>query len=142
MKLFIICIVMKCKMCQTQLRGRQQKWCSLKCKNQSDNAKHKSYECQQKRGLERKIMFVKRRGGKCEACGYSKNYAALTFHHIDPSVKESGLTIRNMSNNSLAVLEREIEKCRLLCRNCHAEIHYPGMDSNSYSPDSPNSISD
>ena len=128
MKHFIICIFMKCQICQSDLIGRQQKWCSLKCKHQSNNSKHKNYECQQRRGYERKILFVNKLGGKCVSCGYKKNYAALTFHHLDPNVKEHGLTIRNMSNNSLEVLEKEVEKCKLLCRNCHAELHSPDME--------------
>jgi hypothetical protein len=118
---------MKCQTCQKKLCGRQQKWCSLKCKHQSDNAKHKTYECQRNRGNERKRMFIERHGGKCEACGYDKNYAALTFHHMDPSEKRSGLTIRHMANNSMEFIEREISKCKLLCYNCHVEVHHPEL---------------
>lgn len=32
-------------------------------------------------------------GGKCYICGYCKNYAAMEFHHLDPSVKESNWSV-------------------------------------------------
>lgn len=80
-------------------------------------------------------MFVEQRGGKCELCGYDKNYAALTFHHTDPSVKERGLASGIMASNSLETMQREITKCQLLCYNCHAELHHPRLRKESYSPD-------
>lgn len=128
MKDFIICMFMKCQICNSQLNGRQQKWCSLKCKRQSDNFKHKNYQCQQSRGRQRKIEFVKRMGGCCQICGYDKNYAALNFHHMDPKQKLCGLNLRVMSNNSMEFIEAELQKCKLLCRNCHDELHNPQMD--------------
>jgi len=83
---------------------------------------------QQKRGIDRKILFIKRLGGKCK-CGYNKNYAAMTFHHLDPSQKEITLDIRSMSNNSIDRLEKEVAKCELLCHNCHMEIEHPNLDT-------------
>ena len=35
---------------------------------------------------------VKRKGGKCEICGYNKNIAALHFHHKDPETKNFALS--------------------------------------------------
>lgn len=60
-------------------------------------------------------------GGKCSVCGYDKCSDALQFHHIDPSEKEFALSSRRQSN--LDVLRKEMEKCILVCANCHAEIH-------------------
>lgn len=57
----------------------------------------------------------------CEMCGYKKNYAALCFHHFDPSEKEE--EISKMKTASKFRLKQEIEKCALLCANCHAEEH-------------------
>lgn len=87
-----------------------------------------TYQGQQKRGLDRKILFVKQFGGKCSICGYNKNYGALTFHHKDPSEKEMGLDMRRMSNNSMVRLQAEIAKCQLLCHNCHSELHHPNLN--------------
>lgn len=65
---------------------------------------------------------VKRKGGKCEICGYNKNIAALQFHHLDPSIKEFGLA-QNGIIKSWEDYWQEAQKCILVCANCHAEIH-------------------
>ncbi len=35
--------------------------------------------------------------------------------------------MRALSNRSMAEVEDELAKCILLCANCHAEEHNPGM---------------
>lgn len=60
-------------------------------------------------------------GGKCSVCGYNKYNGALTFHHVNP--KEKSFTIaRNISRGWIR-LQKELDKCKLLCANCHAEEH-------------------
>jgi protein-arginine kinase activator protein McsA len=72
--------------------------------------------------LKRKIKAVKLAGGKCSRCGYDKYYGALHFHHLDPSIK-----VENFSKIKMRInweeYRKEIDKCILLCANCHAEIH-------------------
>lgn len=114
-----------CNVCSDPLRGRQTLYCSRKCHNKTSNFKFQNYKSQQKRGLNRKIEIIKKLGGCCTVCGYSKNIAALTFHHLDPTLKDFVLTIRECSNNSVETLENELKKCSLLCHNCHMELHYP-----------------
>jgi len=63
---------------------------------------------------------IKKNG--CAICGYNKNAAALDFHHLDPNEKE--LKIGNP--HAVERLLKEIEKCIVLCANCHREIHHPG----------------
>ena len=58
-------------------------------------------------------------GGKCAVCGYSKFIGALEFHHLDPSNKS--FTIGG-SHRSWKNLKEEIDKCILLCSNCHKEV--------------------
>ena len=53
----------------------------------------------------------------CKHCGYDKSPYALDFHHRDPDVK-SFYVASYASKRVLAVLE-EIEKCDVLCANCH-----------------------
>jgi hypothetical protein len=115
---------MKCENCQKSLMGKQLKWCSNKCKQKSVNNKYQNYKSQQKRGRERKIEIVNIKGGSCENCGYNKNLAALSFHHLDPSFKKFGLDLRNLSNRKWDDILNELEKCQLLCMNCHAEVHH------------------
>lgn len=114
-----------CVVCSTPLTGTQRKFCSTKCDSTEGNLKHQSYEKQQLRSKSRKLDIIISKGGKCEVCGYSKNYAALCFHHKDPSKKEMKLDSRKLSNSSMDSILREAEKCQLLCHNCHMEIHHP-----------------
>ena len=117
--------MLKCITCQQNLTGKKTKFCSLKCKNSFTNNKFQNYQTQQKRGHERKKKLIEMKGGKCEICSYNKNLSALCFHHIDPNEKETPLTIRECSNNTWDSLVKEVLKCKLLCHNCHMEIHFP-----------------
>lgn len=67
-----------------------------------------------------KIRSVLYKGGACSDCGYKKSYAALDFHHTDPSKKDFqlGRTILSWERT-----RRELDKCVLLCSNCHREEH-------------------
>jgi len=71
---------------------------------------------------EKKRELVAAKGGRCEACGYDRCLAALTFHHRDPAVKS--FTISANLGLPMDVLEEEVAKCTLLCLNCHAEINH------------------
>jgi DNA-binding protein Fis len=90
-----------------------------------------NYDYQKIRGLRRKLELIKLRGGKCEICGYCKNVAAFDFHHINPKEKSFQLDLRHLSNQSMSVIIEEFEKCKLLCSNCHREIHSPNLDLES-----------
>lgn len=61
------------------------------------------------------------KGGKCIRCGYNKYYGALDFHHRDPGSKDMDWTV--MSTRSWASIVKELEKCDILCANCHREAH-------------------
>ena len=93
------------------------------------NNKHQNYVAQQRRGYERKTKLVEMKGGRCEICGYSKNQAALCFHHINPKTKSFQIDIRRCSNCSWDKLLEEVGKCQLLCLNCHSELHNPGFST-------------
>lgn len=60
-------------------------------------------------------------GMKCQRCGYCKCRAALELHHRVPENKE--YQVSNMRNYSEARMVSELEKCDLLCANCHREVH-------------------
>lgn len=68
-----------------------------------------------------KEKLVEYKGGKCEICGYDKCVAALDFHHTDSSQKDF-----NISDGvkSFEKAKKEVDKCILVCANCHREIHH------------------
>ncbi len=84
--------------------------------------KHPNYVRNRKQEIKRKL--VKYKGGKCQKCGYDRCIAALDFHHRDPSIKEFSLS---RSQKSFAKQKIEADKCDLLCKICHAELHNPNQ---------------
>lgn len=70
----------------------------------------------------RKENLVKVCGGKCNICGYSRSIAALEFHHIDENTKKYSISQDGVCH-SLETDLQEINKCILLCANCHREVH-------------------
>lgn len=90
-----------------------------------------NYLKQRERALTRKIELVNYKGGKCEKCGYSQNLSALDFHHLHPEDKSFQLDSRHLSNTNIDRLKEEVDKCVLLCANCHRETHYPEYDSDN-----------
>ena len=89
-----------CAVCAAPLTGRQTVFCSRRCKNDSTNNKHQNYFSQQERGRRRRRMLIEQKGGRCERCGYSRNEAALAFHHSSPATKSFGIDLRKCSNTS------------------------------------------
>lgn len=77
------------------------------------------------RWRKRKIEAVDQLGGVCSKCGWAPNapyeYAAMDFHHLDPSTKEKPLADLWLAKKE--VREAELAKCVLLCANCH-RIHH------------------
>ena len=68
-----------------------------------------------------KKQLVEYKGGRCIGCKYKKYVGALQFHHLDPNEKDfqiSGSHCRNFEK-----LKKEVDKCVLLCGNCHSEVH-------------------
>lgn len=90
--------------------GRLSGWCKI-CSIGSSKQRQK----------ETKIDAVKYKGGKCQKCNYDKCITALEFHHMDPEKKDPRW--KNMKNWSFDKIKPELDKCILLCANCHRESH-------------------
>lgn len=65
------------------------------------------------------IVYVM--GGCCQICGYDRAITALELHHLNPEEKEFG--IGTILNKNWELMDNEIQKCILVCANCHREIH-------------------
>jgi len=72
------------------------------------------------RRLKLKQKYVDYLGGKCSRCGYFKNNRALTFHHHG---KGKDRNISQMIDWSWNKVKSELDRCILLCFNCHMEEH-------------------
>jgi len=67
-------------------------------------------------------MAIEYKGGKCSICGYNKCKNALEFHHLNSNEKEFGLSQSGLTR-SWDKVKKEIDKCILVCANCHRELH-------------------
>lgn len=78
-----------------------------------------------------KHQLVLYKGGKCEICGYDKCERALEFHHLDPTQKEFTISgsLNHLSDFNMEKYYSEVDKCILVCSNCHAEIHEKENDN-------------
>jgi 5-methylcytosine-specific restriction endonuclease McrA len=82
-----------------------------------DPEKYKQYmkDYMLKRYHERRDKAIERLGGKCK-CG---SISDLQFDHINPTTKK--FTIAKLSSINEEDFWKEIDKCQLLCNNCHQE---------------------
>ncbi len=94
--------------------NRGKRFCSRRCAQ--------SYAVSVRR-KELKYMAVLYKGGECQICGYNACINALHFHHRDPDEKDFSLSYKGHTY-SFEKIKSELDKCDLLCANCHAEEHY------------------
>lgn len=86
-------------------------------------------ECELKRNKVKSVVnwrirtkqkLVEYKGGECAKCGYNKCITVLQFHHEDPNEKDFSISGKSWSFDRL---KKEVDKCILLCSNCHTELH-------------------
>jgi hypothetical protein len=69
-----------------------------------------------------KRIAVQYLGGQCNQCHFSGHYVAFDFDHKDPTQKSF-----KISGNAILrwpELRKELDKCNLMCSNCHRIRHY------------------
>ena len=76
----------------------------------------------QRRREKVRLMAINYKGGCCQICGYDRCIEALEFHHLDPAQKDFGISHKGYTRSWEKVKE-EVDKCILLCANCHREFH-------------------
>ena len=94
--------------------GPRPKYCSSNCKVGAAVKRHRQSI---------KARAIAYKGGKCQICGYDKCVRSLTFHHTDPSTKSFSLTQSDIGKRPWSDVQAELDKCMLVCANCHGEIH-------------------
>ena len=74
-----------------------------------------------KRRRKIKTLAIEYKGGKCQICEYKKYPGALDLHHLNPNEKEFGIADKGYTR-SWKIIQAELNKCILVCANCHREI--------------------
>jgi hypothetical protein len=115
----------------TQIKKEKNNDCVICNKNLGENKKNntKCKTCVTRlRRLRLKIKSVEYLGGKCVKCGYYENIAALTFHHTEPNDKDFNISSHKHSKSWFEIT-KELDKCVILCANCH-HIEHSKYDDN------------
>ena len=117
---------MKCLICEEEFeiirrQGGQNRQICYSClpdglsKNERSQVKRKLYR---ERSYKDKLL----RG--CDRCGYNKCAQALEWHHPnDDKTYEPSNLLRDATDIAYQKYLEEIQKCELLCANCHREVH-------------------
>ncbi len=75
-----------------------------------------------KRRKKLRRMAIDYKGDRYQLCGYNKCPQALEFHHLDSNKKDFGVSDSGMTR-SWEKIKMELDKCIMLCANCHREVH-------------------
>lgn len=108
-----------CKICNQEknlkeyyiVNGKTMYWCK-DCQKQKEQEKYKEKTNQ---------IIEYKKTLHCKKCGENRYYL-LDFHHRNPNEKK--YTISNNTRANFETIKKEIEKCDVLCSNCHREWHY------------------
>jgi len=73
------------------------------------------------KGQDNRKYMLDKLGGKCINCGFDKWCGSLDIHHLDPSKKDIAFSSARYWMRSK--IDKELVKCVLLCKNCHAAHH-------------------
>lgn len=101
------------------------------CTKAKSKAHYEKYaDGYKKRAIGSKVILQKRNreyivslGLKCEQCG-ENHPACLDFHHINPVSKDLEVSALVARGHSIDRIKKEIEKCKVLCSNCHRKLHW------------------
>lgn len=78
-----------------------------------------------KESYQRRKQFVSNYKSEqgCSKCGDKRSYV-LDFHHRDPEEKNDTIARLTSNSSKLTKIKEEMEKCEVLCANCHREFHH------------------
>lgn len=132
-----------------RLRSHEQ---HLECKKNDDELSQTMTAKRGRKQIKRNYNYInsiKNKIGSCADCQLkvnTENYCVFDFHHLDPSLKISGISHMSCrAKCSIETIQREIDKTILLCANCHrirtgVELNYRGFNSINTQPSGLNFI--
>ena len=123
-------IKVRCRSCKKVFMGNLfRKLCDV-CRDKRMKESQKRYQKNNPNNSTRKRMIRNRefirnykKDKKCEMCGYNKYPEILDFHHKNKKIKTATVSNLMKTLKSLDVIQKEIDKCILVCPNCHRELH-------------------
>lgn len=83
----------------------------------------------ERRYAAREYIYKYKNKSKCAICGSKKD---LEFHHINPETKKYCVSDMIRNRNGLEAIKTEIDKCVILCRDCHMKVHNENLDLSKY----------
>jgi len=101
---------------------------AAKNKRYRERNKEKVAEGKRKQYREYRMQWVAYLGRlvalECNSCGYNKTFAALDFHHTRDKVFHiTSMMMKALTKQNKETMKKEVEKCIVLCANCHRELH-------------------
>ena len=101
------------------------------CRECYKEIRKKSYESNKdyylKKNIKKRnenVVFYReyKKDKKCVICGENEQ-VCLDFHHVNPNHKDVEVSKLQYSTYSQKKIINEIEKCIILCANCHRKVH-------------------
>ena len=111
---------------QHKVKGTRKAWCKICQATQQreyykkNNEREKQRDAARKRELRRYVAGLKK---ECGVCGRRPPEVGLLFHHWNPAQKEIKVSLAVSRKWTKAKIDEEIEKCNVLCFDCHAKEH-------------------
>lgn len=120
-----------CKECHKKVARRHYKKDTRKYINRAgkwskenpSKRKKIALESAKKISREQKRLAVEYKGGKCVDCNGVFHQSVYDFHHVNPSDKDYHVSTF-LSARGFEAAKEELDKCVLLCCNCHRIRHY------------------
>ena len=78
---------------------------------------------------QKEFLHAYKKGKSCVLCGYNEHEEILQFHHKDKREKLFEITLFKIAKRSSEELKKEIDKCILICPNCHFLLHLRERES-------------
>lgn len=131
----------RCKQCQKDLPAddihfasrydRKTKQFQTNCRNCQKEYRKQHYEVNKQKYLQKTSLYSQnfkewfleiKKTLSCKKCGENRHWV-LDFHHTNPAEKDTEISNLLRYNNKQRILS-ELDKCIVLCANCHRDIHY------------------
>lgn len=105
-------------------KHNRENWCK-DCRRKKDNPiavkRHKENR------IYKQLQAIERLGGCCSNCGLEAtkdNYPVFDFHHTNKDEKDDTVSSLINRGRPLNIVLKEVDKCILLCANCHRLHHH------------------